>query len=1064
MDKQTPLTSSVLSTKMNRCCILLALLAVGTMLFSLMPTTYFEMAHRDFLPLHTAMEFSSILIAFMIFGVTWHSLSPTRSANITLLGCAMLASGLLDFGHTLSYKGMPDFVTPASPEKGIAFWLAARFTVATALCATSFMTTVPLRKPQTRYLQLLGYSLYTLFIYWLVLFHQSDLPHTFIEGQGLTHFKVACEWGIIGLLAVAGIRFWQNITCYTDSHNLKTYFFTEAAVFVMSEVFFTEYKTLSDIFNILGHLYKIFADFLLYQAVFVTTIQAPYYEIGQQQTRYRQLFDNMTSCAVVYQAIDNGKDFIFLEVNHAAERTEQLSRNEFIGQRVTKLFPAVTDFGLLEVIRRVWRTGQPEQFPVKYYQDDRIAGWRANYLYRLADGNVVAIYNDITERKVAEQALQESEKNFRAIFETAAIGMAETDSIDGKFLHANVKFCQMVGYSAQELQAMTFSMITHPDDRHINLEGWRRMANGEIPEYVVEKRYVHKDGHEVWAHLNVVALRDENGKIYRTLAAIADITERKSTSNELEEKRAELETQYRVLARSERALQETSKRYMDLFDFAPIGYLTVTDNGLITEINHTGSTLLRVDQKTAMVRTIGSFLHPKEFDHWHQHIRLTLEHSHKQSGEFLMQRDDGTVFHALMDCQRGEPATSPVIRVSFTDITARKQLEQQLQQAQKMEALGQLTGGIAHDFNNILAAILGYSNLALERCVSDPSDKLARYLGEVISASERARDLIAKMLAYSRTSPSIASVPLNMVPEVEKALTLLSVAIPAGIEVVTHIEPELPLVRIDPVEVQQVLINLAVNARDAIGEQGRIDINLQRIKVKNKSCAICHSIVNGEFVVLEVKDTGDGILPEVQQRIFDPFFTTKDIGKGSGLGLCMVQGIVIKNNAHLLLESSFEYGTSFQLLFPFTEDKVSISTPLTTTTIAPVTKQWRVWVVEDQEALAGYYLELLQEQGYLVTVFIDPVNALHAFQLDPNSVDLILTDQTMPYLSGAELAEAVLTTKPNLPIILTTGYTESINADEAKRRGIRCFLNKPIDGKKLLEIVGIELGKNDLKE
>ncbi|MGZ5007281.1 MAG: ATP-binding protein, partial [Methylobacter sp.] len=565
--------------------------------------------------------------------------------------------------------------------------------------------------------------------------------------------------------------------------------------------------------------------------------------------------------------------------------------------------------------------------------------------------------------------------------------------------------------------------------------------------------------------LNVVTLPDERGINSRSLSAIADISEHRlmlrelySTTSELEEKRAELEAQYHELERSQNVLQETTDRYIDLFDFAPIGYLTITDNGVITEINLTGATLLGVDQNAAIGRLIGSFLHPKECDHWYLHNLLVLSANDKKSGEFMIQRDDGTVFHALMDCQRRDTLVSPVIRISFTDITERKLLEQQLQQVQKMEALGQLTGGIAHDFNNILAAILGYSNLALERCVSDPSDKLARYLGEVISASERARDLIAKMLAYSRTSSVIASAPLDIVSEVEKAVAMLSAAIPAGIEVLTHIEHDIPLVRIDPIEVQQVLINLAVNARDAIGEQGYIDITLKRVRISRETCAICQNNIDGDYVVLAVKDNGAGIPVNIRSRIFDPFFSTKDVGRGSGLGLSLVQGIVVKNNAHLLLESSFEQGTSFQLLFPFMDAESPALDVPACKTAASAAKYSRIWIVEDQTSLAVYYRELLQEQGYLVTVFVDPVSALCAFQLDSDSVDMVLTGQAMPYLSGTQLAGSMLAIKPELAVILVTGYSETIDSNEAKRLGIRRYLHKPVDGKKLLDIVAEELG------
>jgi len=394
--------------------------------------------------------------------------------------------------------------------------------------------------------------------------------------------------------------------------------------------------------------------------------------------------------------------------------------------------------------------------------------------------------------------------------------------------------------------------------------------------------------------------------------------------------------------------------------------------------------------------------------------------------------------------------------VLIRNITERKRLEQQLQQAQKMEALGQLTGGIAHDFNNILAAILGYSNLALEQCVSDPSDKLARYLGEVISASERARDLIAKMLAYGRTSSVLASVPIDIVAEVEKAAAMLAFAIPVGIDVVTCIEPSLPSVLIDPIEIQQVLINLVVNARDAIGEQGRIDITLKRTRIKHKACAVCHAIIDGDYVVLEVKDSGSGIPADIQQRIFDPFFTTKEVGKGSGLGLNMVRSIVVKNNAHLLMETGLERGTSFRLLFPSAYAETVAPVVSIPALILPMTKRWRIWVVEDQASLAAYYQELLREQGYPVTVFTDPIEALHAFQLDPECLDLLIADQTMPYLSGVELAGLMLANRPKLPVILIAGYNQTISDGEAKRLGIRCYLSKPVDANRLLDILATE--------
>ncbi|MFI3186477.1 MAG: response regulator, partial [Methylococcaceae bacterium] len=224
-------------------------------------------------------------------------------------------------------------------------------------------------------------------------------------------------------------------------------------------------------------------------------------------------------------------------------------------------------------------------------------------------------------------------------------------------------------------------------------------------------------------------------------------------------------------------------------------------------------------------------------------------------------------------------------------------------------------------------------------------------------------------------------------------------------------------------------------------------------------CAICHMPINGEYVSLEVKDNGFGISDQLQQQIFDPFFTTKDIGKGTGLGLSQVQGIVKKNGGHLLIKSDLGLGTIFQLLFPCADKDAEAVTSVAPVSIAnaPMPKRNRIWVVDDNSSLSGYYLELLEKQGYQVTLFTDPAEALHLFKLDPDRADLLFTDQTMPHLSGAELACAMLAIKPGLPVVLISGYSDSMNAEAAKKLGIRCYLTKPVDEKKLLHILASEL-------
>ncbi len=680
-----------------------------------------------------------------------------------------------------------------------------------------------------------------------------------------------------------------------------------------------------------------------------------------------------------------------------------------------------------------------------------------------------------------EVELQQRHRKYHTVIQAIDQGFLRLDR-EGRLMEANPAYVGFSGYSEAELVGMRIADLESQESPEQVVEHIHKILQHGTTTF--DTRHRRKDGSDWDVEVNTAFIEDEGDYFIAFIKDIserkrdeqllkkASLTERRQLGKDLEAitfdlgvHQVQLEMQNQELQQSSMALQQSRDSYADLFDFAPVGYLTLTDKGQITKINLTGAMLLGIDRQEALIYSIGHFLSPEECDHWHLHNSETLKHHNKQSGEFYLQREDGTVFYALLDCQRRDILTTTRVHISFTDITERKQLEQQLRQAQKMEALGQMTGGIAHDFNNILAVILGYSNLALERCVDQPTDKLARYLAEVISASERARDLIAKMLAYSRKSVVLASAPLDMAQEIVKAVAMVSTAIPAGIKVVTSIDPYVRSVRIDPIEVQQLVVNLAINARDAIGEQGLIDIVLKQITLNNSNCAICHMPISGDYVSLEIKDSGPGISVQLQQRIFDPFFTTKDIGKGTGLGLSMVQGLVKKNGGHLLIKSALGLGTVFQLLFPCADKDAEAVTSVTPVSIAiaPMPKHKRIWVIEDNSSLSGYYLELLQEHGYRVTLFTDPAEALHMFKRDPNRADLVFTDQTMPHLSGAELARAMLAIKPELPVVLISGYSDSMNAEAAKQLGIRCYLTKPVDEKKLLHTLARELSIMDNK-
>jgi CheY-like chemotaxis protein len=364
-----------------------------------------------------------------------------------------------------------------------------------------------------------------------------------------------------------------------------------------------------------------------------------------------------------------------------------------------------------------------------------------------------------------------------------------------------------------------------------------------------------------------------------------------------------------------------------------------------------------------------------------------------------------------------------------------------------LEALGQLTGGIAHDFNNILAAVLGYSGLALDRLVSDKSGKLAAYLREVIAASERGRDLIRKMLTFTRTqlSASASIVPLAAV--VEEALAMLRPSIPAGILIRCEAD-ETVQVRIDAGGLNQVSVNLVINARDAIDGQGEIIIRVRRVHLRGEICAISQQRLLGPFAALEDCDSGAGIRPEHLPRLFAPFFTNKDVGKGTGLGLSMVQGILRRAGGHVVVESQPGRGSCFRLLF----QEAAAAAAGGMAAVGPTGQVYggagqRVWIVDDEATVAGYFGELLDGAGYRSRQILHPADALAALAEDANAVDLLITDLTMPGMSGLVLAERMRAARLDLPVLLCSGYSEDIDRDELLRHGISRVFVKPLQDK-----------------
>lgn len=402
----------------------------------------------------------------------------------------------------------------------------------------------------------------------------------------------------------------------------------------------------------------------------------------------------------------------------------------------------------------------------------------------------------------------------------------------------------------------------------------------------------------------------------------------------------------------------------------------------------------------------------------------------------------------------------------------REKLQAQLLQSQKMESIGLLTGGIAHDFNNMLGAILGYAELIKQTTspTPDPENHTPKYVDEILTAGNRAKELIAQMLLFSRLSPDTRegdapTTPLK--PVAKEVVHMLRSSIPSSIEVSFDIDNADLQARILPVHLHQILLNLVINARDAIGEYGRIDVALSQT-LATGTCNACHATFDGEYVELSVHDSGKGIPDHSLNKVFDPFFTTKAVGKGSGMGLSVVHGIVHALGGHVTVESVPNQGTTIRVLLP----AVSAESVETAKVVAPLMELadsalsgLRIMVVDDEQAIASMLQELLNMHGAIVSAYNQPHEALTAFLSDPGGFDLVITDETMPGLTGLDMARDMLKMQPDLPVILCTGYSEQVNADIARKNGIAAFMHKPLEINALLHsIQELRPGRTTLRD
>ena len=513
---------------------------------------------------------------------------------------------------------------------------------------------------------------------------------------------------------------------------------------------------------------------------------------------------------------------------------------------------------------------------------------------------------------------------------------------------------------------------------------------------------------------------------------------------------------FKELKKAENSLKESEERFRMAYHTSPDAInINRLGDGLFVDINEGFTRLTGFTREETIGRAspeMNIWCDPAERQAL---VRSLEENGYYENLEAEFRRKDGSVGTGLMSARIIMLQQVPHILSITRDISDRKQaeeekkkLEQQLQQAAKMEAIGGLAGGIAHDFNNILAAIMGFSELAME----ETDEALRRHdIDQIMQASGRAKNLIKQILAFSRQA-GVDKKPLDLRAVVRDALSLLSSTIPSTIEIRRSIGDKPCIINADLTQMHQVLINLCTNAAQAMGEKGGLlDVRLSAVDIPNAALPGIADLKPGSYIDLAVSDTGHGIDPAIIDRIFDPFFTTKGAGRGTGLGLSVVYGVVKNHDGAVSVSSQPGEGAAFHIYIPRADlpeqagdVPVSASIP---------TGSERILFVDDEQLLVDFAMRMLFSLGYEVTAMTDSEEAFRTFQDNPGSFDLVITDMSMPHVTGIELARRIMEIRPKMPVILCTGYNEYITEEKANRQGIRAFVMKPFSKRELADVV-----------
>ncbi|MEM7262304.1 MAG: PAS domain S-box protein [Planctomycetota bacterium] len=646
----------------------------------------------------------------------------------------------------------------------------------------------------------------------------------------------------------------------------------------------------------------------------------------------------------------------------------------------------------------------------------------------------------VLQRKEYDAAFKSLNSQFRAMFEQTGVGVVKVEVPTSRLLLANDAFCRILGISQSDVGKLTCMDLTHPAHLESGQRLHQQLVAGEIRDFTIEKRYVRPDGREVWANVTVSPMWKPGDPPTECISVIEDITERKA---------------------AEAALRESESLFRSLAKLAPIGVFLADSKGRCTWSNDQCDQLMGRPRDAIIGQGWINAVHVDDRVRVREAFARTVKTGVPFREEYRIARPDGLCIWVLDHMTRlktDAPDDEERYLGTLVDLTEAKEnearrieLEQRFRQAQKMEAIGRLAGGVAHDFNNLLSVIVGHSELLLEDVHED--SEFRESLHEIRHAAERGENLTRQLLTFSRKrviKPERIDVP-ETVERVEQMLRRL---IGEDIALTTGSDANIPTIEASPGQLEQVLINLAVNARDAMPSGGRLLIETDLSRLPDPLQQLHPETSAQPLVHVCVSDSGIGMDSATKALIFEPFFTTKDGLNGTGLGLTTVYGIVKQAGGFVDVETSPGVGTTVHLYFPACS---SPATPRKERRAAPDRTAARtngetVLVVEDEEGVRRLTRNVLERGGFRVLTAADPLEARKLCENSGETIHVLLSDVVMPYMSGPELAEWFAVERPETRVLFMSGYTDDAITQRGLPEGVE-LLPKPFEPQRLLERV-----------